>query len=398
MKSYVRKSYKLPELFDMYMGKTPDRNNPEYWENGTHPWISIADMTSNGKLVTHTKECITDKAIRETGIKPINYNTVIMSFKLSVGKVSKVATVSTPAYSNEAIMAFEIPPVPVGSPMILNDYAYYLLQSLDFTNTGNKAVMGKTLNKAILQNTIVNVHIDLKVQSEIVSVLDKITALIDKRREQLETLDELVKARFVELFGDPVVNPHNYPKVSLSELAEIKIGPFGSLLHKDDYIENGHALVNPSHIIDGRVSVDNKLTISDEKYDELSAYHLLVGDVVMGRRGEMGRCAVVSESGLLCGTGSLLIRTKGSVTADYLQKIISFPTFKKTIEDMAVGQTMPNLNVPIVSNFQIIKPPMEVQKSYYDFVEQMDKLKLEVQKALSELETLKKSLMQKYFG
>ena len=87
MKSYVRKSYKLPELFDMYMGKTPDRNNPEYWENGTHPWISIADMTSNGKLVTHTKECITDKAIRETGIKPINYNTVIMSFKLSVGKV-----------------------------------------------------------------------------------------------------------------------------------------------------------------------------------------------------------------------------------------------------------------------------------------------------------------------
>lgn len=398
MKSYVRKSYKLPELFDMYMGKTPDRNNPEYWENGTHPWISIADMTSNGKLVTHTKECITDKAIRETGIKPINYNTVIMSFKLSVGKVSKVATVSTPAYSNEAIMAFEIPPVPVGSPMILNDYAYYLLQSLDFTNTGNKAVMGKTLNKAILQNTIVNVHIDLKVQSEIVSVLDKITALIDKRREQLETLDELVKARFVELFGDPVVNPHNYPKVSLSELAEIKIGPFGSLLHKDDYIENGHALVNPSHIIDGRVSVDNKLTISDEKYDELSAYHLLVGDVVMGRRGEMGRCAVVSESGLLCGTGSLLIRTKGSVTADYLQKIISFPTFKKTIEDMAVGQTMPNLNVPIVSNFQIIKPPMEVQKSYYDFVEQMDKLKLEVQKALSQLETLKKSLMQKYFG
>ena len=398
MKSYVRKSYKLPELFDMYMGKTPDRNNPEYWENGTHPWISIADMTSNGKLVTHTKECITDKAVRETGIKPINYNTVIMSFKLSVGKVSKVATVSTPAYSNEAIMAFEIPPVPVGSPMILNDYAYYLLQSLDFTNTGNKAVMGKTLNKAILQNTIVNVHIDLKVQSEIVSVLDKITALIDKRREQLETLDELVKARFVELFGDPVVNPHNYPKVSLSELAEIKIGPFGSLLHKDDYIENGHALVNPSHIIDGRVSVDNKLTISDEKYDELSAYHLLVGDVVMGRRGEMGRCAVVSESGLLCGTGSLLIRTKGSVTADYLQKIISFPTFKKTIEDMAVGQTMPNLNVPIVSNFQIIKPPMEVQKSYYDFVEQMDKLKLEVQKALSQLELLKKSLMQKYFG
>jgi type I restriction enzyme S subunit len=106
----------------------------------------------------------------------------------------------------------------------------------------------------------------------------------------------------------------------------------------------------------------------------------------------------VTAEGLLCGTGSLLIRTKGKVTADYIQKVISFPTFKKTIEDMAVGQTMPNLNVQIVSNFQIITPPVEVQKEYYAFVEQVDKSKLAVQKGLEELEILKKSLMQQYFG
>ena len=100
------------------------------------------------------------------------------------------------------------------------------------------------------------------------------------------------------------------------------------------------------------------------------------GDIVMGRRGEMGRCAVVPDEGYLCGTGSLLIRTKGEVTADYLQKVISFPTFKKTIEDMAVGQTMPNLNVPIVSSFQIIKPPIDVQRRYYAFVAEVDKSKL----------------------
>lgn len=156
-------------------------------------------------------------------------------------------------------------------------------------------------------------------------------------------------------------------------MAEIKIGPFGSLLHKEDYIANGHALVNPSHIVAGKISVDKELTVSDEKFRELSAYHLQVGDVVMGRRGEMGRCAVVQTGGLLCGTGSILIRTKGEVTADYLQKIISFPSFKKGIEDMAVGQTMPNLNVPIVSKFQIIQPPIEVQNAYYTFVEQTDK-------------------------
>lgn len=239
---------------------------------------------------------------------------------------------------------------------------------------------------------------DLKIQSEIASTLDTLQSIITHRRTQLEKLDLLVKARFVEMFGDPVSNPYNWEKFSLGELAEIKIGPFGSLLHKEDYVQNNHALINPSHIIDGKVFADMKLTVSDEKYKELHAYQLFAGDVVMGRRGEMGRCAVVTENGLLCGTGSMIIRTNGRLKADYIQKIISFPSFKKTIEDMAVGQTMPNLNVPIVSKFMIICPPIEVQKQYYSFVEKTDKSKVAVQKALDEAQLLFDSLMQEYFG
>ena len=218
-------------------------------------------------------------------------------------------------------------------------------------------------------------EIDMFEQVSVCDKLDRLYEIVNERKQQLELLDELVKARFVEMFGDPVHNPYGWNKTELKELADLKIGPFGSLLHKEDYIEGGHALVNPSHIVDGRIIIDSKLTVSEDKYEELSAYHLKVGDVVMGRRGEMGRCAVVEEEGLLCGTGSLLIRPKGKVTADYIQKIISYPTFKKTIDDMAVGQTMPNLNVPIVSGFRIITPPIEVQNSYYDFVAQVDKSK-----------------------
>ena len=235
-------------------------------------------------------------------------------------------------------------------------------------------------------------------QLHIVDKLEKVIGIIEKYRRELNLLDNLIKARFVEMFGDPVSNQHGYEKVCLSELADIKIGPFGSLLHKEDYIEGGHPLLNPSHIIDGKVAPDNKLSISDEKYNELSAYQLHVGDVIMGRRGEMGRCAVVPDEGYLCGTGSLMIRTKGDVTADYIQKVISFPSFKKTIEDMAVGQTMPNLNVPIVSTFQIVKPPIEVQNRYYTFVAQVNKSKVAVQKALDDTQKLFDSLMQQYFG
>ena len=239
---------------------------------------------------------------------------------------------------------------------------------------------------------------NIEKQLEIIDVLGRCKKVIEARKQELVELDSLTKARFVEMFGDPVSNPYGYDKVALSDLADIKIGPFGSLLHKEDYIDGGHPLLNPSHIVDGKVSPDDKLTISDEKYEELSAYQLKTGDVVMGRRGEMGRCAVVPEDGFLCGTGSMFIRTKGEVTADYIQKIISFPSFKKTIEDMAVGQTMPNLNVPIVSGFQIIKPPMEVQDRYYAFAEQVDKSKVKVQKALDETQKLFDSLMQQYFG
>lgn len=279
---------------------------------------------------------------------------------------------------------------------VLPEYLYYVVRHMHL----EKYFTGATIPHIYFRdykNEKFNLD-SLDKQAKIVEILEKAELVILKRRQQLAELDNLIKARFVEMFGDPVTNPHGFEKVTLSDLAEIKIGPFGSLLHKEDYIEGGHALVNPSHIIDGKVSVDENLTVSDDKFAELSAYHLQVGDVVMGRRGEMGRCAVVLDDGLLCGTGSLLIRTKGEVTADYIQKIISFPSFKKTIEDMAVGQTMPNLNVPIVSGFQIIKPPMEVQSAYYKFVEQLDKSKVAIQKASDEAQLLFDSLMQKYFG
>ena len=280
--------------------------------------------------------------------------------------------------------------------VLMPKYLYYFCVKFDF-NKLNTTVTIPSLTKANLLNIEMNLP-TIEEQTVIVNKLDKIANIIDIRKQQLQKLDELVKARFVEVFGDPILNPHGYEKVALSELADIKIGPFGSLLHKEDYTENGHPLVNPSHIIEGKVLPDNKLTVSSEKYDELSAYHLKVGDVVMGRRGEMGRCAVVDCDGYLCGTGSLLIRTKGEVTADYIQKSISFPSFKKSIEDMAVGQTMPNLNVPIVSKLQLIKPPIEVQNDYYEFVAKIDKSKLHVQKSLEKLEILKRALMQKYFG
>lgn len=363
------------------MGQSPDSDSYNDNEDGIPFFQGNADFGE--KYPTTRKWC-------NAPTKIAHAEDILISVRAPIGALNYA--------KEECCIGRGLAAITPNQDKVSSGFIYWLLKGkhkeLNLQGTGStfKAISRKVLEEIKVPD------IELKKQTELAGSLEKVYSVIQLRKQQLEELDILIKARFVEMFGDPVSNPFNYDKVRLSQIADIKIGPFGSLLHKEDYIENGHPLVNPSHIVDSKISVDNKLTISNEKYEELGAYKLQIGDVVMGRRGEMGRCAVVLEDGLLCGTGSILIRPTQNVTADFIQKIISFPSFKKTIEDMAVGQTMPNLNVPIVSNFEIIHPPVEVQKSYYDFVTQVDKLKVEVQKSLDEMQILFDSLMQEYFG
>lgn len=277
-------------------------------------------------------------------------------------------------------------------------YLWYGLEcKVDELNSKGTGSTFKAINKKTLAETEIPLP-PLEEQRRIAALLDKISDLIAKRWAQMDKLDLLVKSRFVEMFGDPVSNEKNWPIVTLGDVAEIRIGPFGSLLHKEDYITGGHALINPSHIIDGHICIDEKLTVSDEKYDELSAYQLKIDDIVLGRRGEMGRCAVVHQEGLLCGTGSMIIRPNAQMKPYFLQNIISNPAYKKIIEDKAVGVTMMNLNVPIVSALTVPLLPVHMQEQFIDFIGRVSKSKLTIQRSLDKLEILKKALMQQYFG
>ena len=285
--------------------------------------------------------------------------------------------------------------------VVLGEWLYYLLSWTDFRKEAEKNMTGSAGQKRVPKSFLENYHVvvpSLDIQEKQVNIFKNLDLLISLRKQQLSKLDELVKSRFIEMFGDVINNDRNWPMATMGDVAEIKIGPFGTLLHKEDYIVGGHALVNPSHIVDGKIAVDIGLTISDEKYEELSAYHLKIDDIVLGRRGEMGRCAVVREDGLLCGTGSLIIRPNDRLKPYFLQTIISNPTYKKIIEDKAVGVTMMNINVPIVESLRVPMLPIELQNDFISFMEQIDKSKFEIQTSLEKLETLKKALMQKYFG
>lgn len=362
--------FKLKDIGTIITGNTPKTSDNRNYDSNDICFVKPSDIDDNELSDLCSSECyISEYARGKARIVPAQ--SVLVT---CIGIIGKVGVNSVDCAFNQQINAI----IPNIEKCDCRYLAYAIQRERPKLQSIANAPVVPILNKSQFSDIEIPLP-SLAEQRKIAAVLDKVSDLIAKRRQQLDKLDALVKSRFVELFGDPVLNQHGFAKVALSDLAEIKIGPFGSLLHKEDYVSGCHALVNPSHILGGKIVIDDDLTVTEEKYAELSAYHLQVGDVVLGRRGEMGRCAVVETDGLLCGTGSLLIRTNGEVTADYIQKVISFPSFKKTIEDMAVGQTMPNLNVPIVSGFLIIKPPLEVQRQYYDFVAQVDKSKFEYQ-------------------
>lgn len=372
-------SRKLPEVCEIQYGFPFDSSL--FSAEGDLPLIRIRDVV-RGYTETYTSEkCDVAYLVHEGDIL------VGMDGVFNVAKWK-----GEPAYLNQRVCRI------IPNETIDADFLFYFIPTALKKIENETAFVTVKHLKAKQLNAVVVPDVPIEEQKKIAAHLNVITHLISLRQRQAEKLDELVKARFVEMFGDPISNPHAFARVPLSELAVIKIGPFGSLLHKEDYVHGEHALINPSHITNGKIVIDENLTVSDEKYIELEAYQLRPGDVVLGRRGEMGRCAVVEREGYLCGTGSLLIRTNGQVTADYIQKTISFPAYKRMIEDMAVGQTMQNLNVPIVSKFPIIKPPLDVQKRYYHFVQEIDREKERIQRSAALLETLKRSLMQQYFG
>ena len=210
--------YRLDELFDLQMGKTPSRNNPEYWNSEDHKWISIGDLSKCGKYILDTKEYLSDTAVQESGISCIPANTVIMSFKLSIGKT---AITKEPIYSNEAIMSFRDKHI----VELLPDYIFYMFTGKDWEAGTNKAVMGKTLNKATLSAIKVSIH-PISEQRRIVEVLDKASSIIEDRQRELTRLDELIRARFVEMFGDPVKNDKGFDSKLGSEVFKLSNGKF----------------------------------------------------------------------------------------------------------------------------------------------------------------------------
>ena len=378
--------YKLKEIFDLQMGKTPARNNDKYWNTKDYKWISIADLTSTDKYINNTKEYISQSAVTESGIKIIPANTVVMSFKLSIGKT---AILSEDMYSNEAIMAFHDKHV----VELLPEYIYYLIKAKNWNGGSNRAVMGQTLNKATLSEIEVDVH-TIDEQKKIVELLNLVGKIIYKRNTQLSKLGDILSARFVELFGDTSLNTKRYPVKSLSEIAEY----WNGLTYKpEDVAKKGTIVLRSSNIqnaqLDFADTVRVTCKISEKKYVQDN-------DILMcSRNGSarlVGKVALIKGIEELMSFGAFMMIIRSNYYP-YLMTYFQLPAFRAQITTGATT-TINQITSRMLDNVKLPVPEVIELESYISFIEQVNKSKVEVQRALDEAQLLFDSLMQKYFG
>ena len=279
----------------------------------------------------------------------------------------------------------------------LLNYVKYFLVKLDLSH----CVSGATIPHIYFKDygkELIPVP-PLSTQLSIVSELDKINELIRLKKEQLKDYDNLAQSIFYEMFGDPVVNEKGWEVKKLGEVAMIKTGPFGSMLHKEDYITGGIPLINPMHIQNFKAVPDKYFTISKEKAAELCDYQLKINDVIFARRGDIGRCAVISdkEAGYLCGTGSLFVRFERKLSSIYTMYVVRTTSFIKELVSKAKGATMLNLNSSTMENIRFPIPPLPLQQAFAQRIELIDQQKAEIQSTIADLETLLASRMQYWF-
>lgn len=241
----------------------------------------------------------------------------------------------------------------------------------------------------------------LSEQKRIAEILDRAESLRAKRRAALALLDELTQSIFLDMFGDPVTNPKGWPIKSLEEAGvKTKTGPFGSLLHKSDYIQGGVPLVNPKHMIAGTIEHDGDETVAESKAKKLFEYRVQIGDLLMARRGEMGRCAIVHEThdGWLCGTGSFFIRAPANIyLAEFLESTLSSHPMRKHLENLSGGAIMPSLSGTQIKSLRLPLPPIGIQRTFVETVKARGR-QLDLQKRHSEeLDALFASLQNRAF-
>ena len=389
---------KLGEVFTIASGGTPDKKKPFYYENGTIPWVKTGDLKN--QYVPTGIDCITEEGLNNSSAKLFPPNTVLVAmYGATIGACS---ILPYEAATNQACAAF------LPNENVLPTYLYYFLSSKreQFVKDGVGGAQ-PNISAGYLKNVQFGL-IPMQQQIDIVEKLDKVEKLIALRKEQLAKLDQLVKSRFIELFGEPIANQKNLPVKTLKEISTLITNGNTPKGGSENYVENGITFLRSQNVWRNNIVLDDVAYIDEETHESMKKSSVHYKDILITKTGRintenssLGRAALyLGEDDSANINGHVyLVRLDDTVVPEYVVTILTGEAYRRYIRKVCVGGIdKRQINLDQVEEFPIILPPKEQQEQFADFVRQIDKSKLAIQQSLDKLELLKKSLMQQYFG
>lgn len=312
--------------------------------------------------------------------------------------IGRKGSINNPIFVNEPFWNVDTAfGLVVKKEVLLPKYLYYFCVNFDFEKL-NTTVTIPSLTKANLLQIEIALP-KLEEQKKVVDVLDKVTNLAELRQQQLAKLDELAKARFVEMFGDES-NPFRWPIVDVKDIAYVQVGvvikPAQYYTDKEHGTRTFRSLnIGPMYVKDA-----DWVYFSEEGNRKNQKSILKENDLLVVRSGAPGTACVVTEEYAGCNAVDVIIAHPDltKVNPFFLCAYTNLPHGKKQIDEGVGGAAQQHFNVGKYNKMRIILPPLEMQKKYKMFLEQVNKSKLSIKKSLEQVETLKKSLMQEYFG
>lgn len=292
----------------------------------------------------------------------------------------------------------------VNEDLCVKDYLWYAIASkVDELNSKGTGSTFKAISKGVLAETEIPLP-DLNEQKKVAEQLTKVDGLIAIRKEQLAKLDQLVKSRFIEMFGDPIRNSFGLNTKPMTDICEVIDGDRGkNYPTTDDFSDDGYCLfLNAKNVTSDGFNFENCMYITEEKDATLRKGRLRRGDVVLTTRGTIGNLAFYTNEvpfeHVRINSGMVILRMKQEVA----DEVYFIEHFKMQLADIkskiARGSAQPQLPISTMNKIQILIPEIEQQREFAAFVKQTENSKLAIQQSLNKLETLKKSLMQEYFG
>ena len=384
---------KLGEVCTIVSGSTPKTSVTSYWD-GNIKWITPAELNEDTFYIMDSVRHITEEGKEKTGLSYLPTGTVILSSRAPIGKT---AIAGCEMCCNQGFKNL------ICSDAIYNEYLYFFLKSkTDYLNSLGRGATFKEISKSIVESIKIPLP-EVNQQKEIAEKFKKLEQLISLRKQQLAKLDELVKARFVEMFGDVLLNSMQWPEKTLENMADIVSGiTKGRKTAEADLQEVPYMAV--SNVKDGYIDWTTVKTILATR-QEIEQYRLMPDDILMTEGGDpdkVGRGAIIKVPLKNSIHQNHIFRVRldeQEILPSFFAEYLRHQKAKRYFLGCAKQTTgIASINMRQLRALPTLVPPLSLQKQFAAFVERVDQQKQTVQQSLEKLELMKNALMQEYFG